>query len=142
MHTFDYINKKNNKTIKLINEYNPIYNIINHIKSYTTLTTFITFINNKKYESVFKNFISLCDIDYELFILLITQINNSSKGNYKQTYCNEYKLILILELRISVVKWKDLSKSVFYNLIDKLNNYSKYHYKSINAQYIRRIIKL
>ena len=143
MHTEDYKNKKYNETIKLINEYNPIYNIINHIKNYTNLTTFIMFINNKKYESVFKIFISLCDIDYDLFMLLITQINKSSKGNYKQVYCNEYKLILILELRNNVVKWKDLTKSIFYNPIDKsknnfkLNNYSKYHYKSINAQYIR-----
>lgn len=131
MHTKIFVNKKFNETIKLINDSKPIYFIINHIKKYTNLNDFIILIKNN--ELNFKQFLLLCDIEYELFILLINSIKITSKGNYRQIYCNEYKLLLIFELRNNIVKWKDLSKSIYYEPI----NCPKYHYKSIHSQYCR-----
>ena len=40
-------------------------------------------------------------------------INKNKKGNYRQDYCDEYKLIFILQILNSVIKWKDLNKSIF-----------------------------
>jgi len=65
--------------------------------------------------------------------MIIKEIEINKKGNYKQIYCNEYKLILIFQLRNTLVKWKDLDKSIFYD--PKPN--TKFHYKSIHSQFVR-----
>jgi hypothetical protein len=56
-----------------------------------------------------------------------------NKYNYREDYCIEYKLILIFQMRNSLNKWKDLTKSIFYEPLVG----TKYHYKSIHAQYQR-----
>ena len=131
IHSKNFITKKVDQVIELINNCNPIHLIMNLIKSFTNFNNFIILI--KENNDIFKKFILICDIDYILFDSIINEINNISKGKYKEIYCIEYKLILIFQIRDSVVKWKDLTKSIFYEPI----NGSKNHYKSINSQYIR-----
>jgi len=86
----------------------------------------------KNESDIFNKFITICNIDYKLFNLIIKQIE-MNKHNYREDYCVEYKLILIFQMRNSLNKWKDLTKSVFYEPLEG----TKYHYKSIHAQYQR-----
>lgn len=131
MHTLIFLQDKKNKIIDLINDNSDIHTIMTLINKFFNFNDFL--IDLKNDETIFKKFISICNIDYDLFCLLIKSIDSIKYGNYKQIYCNEYKLILILQLRNSVVKWKDLTTSVFYSPY----NDSKSHYKFINNQYNR-----
>ena len=75
----------------------------------------------------------IIDIDSDLFNSIIKSIESTEKGKYKKDYCNEYKLILIFQMTNTLVKWKDITKSIFYDT--KLD--AKYHYKSIHSQFVR-----
>lgn len=134
IHTENFNNKKYNEIINLINnsdnKHVEISTIITLIKSYTTFNNFLLQI--KKEPNIFNKFIVICNIDYELFNLIIKQIE-INKYNYREEYCIEYKLILIFQMRNSLNKWKDLTKSIFY----EPSSGTKYHYKSIHAQYQR-----
>ena len=57
---------------------------------------------------IFNKFITICNIDYKLFNIFIEQIK-MNKYKYRQDYCDEYKLILIFQLRNSLNKWQDLT---------------------------------
>lgn len=48
-------------------------------------------------------------------------------------YCNEYKLILILQMEDDCNKWQSLKKHIFYSPQFKSSN----HFKGIHSQYIR-----
>ena len=132
IHSSEFYNKKYNEIIKTINSSNVNLNtIIALIKKFFYLNDFIDRIKNDKI--IFTNFLKILEIDIDLFFIIINEINKYKKGLYKQIYCDEYKLILIFQIRNSLVKWKDLEKNIFYD--PKLN--CKYHYKSIHSQYVR-----
>jgi hypothetical protein len=131
-HTSDFFIKKYNDIIKIINSSNvQISDIITLIKKNFNLNDFIEMIKNDV--KIFSNFLKILEIDVDLFNRIIKEININKKGNYKQIYCSEYKLILIFQMRNTIVKWKDLNKSIFYD--PKPN--TKYHYKSIHSQFVR-----
>ena len=138
IHTEKFKYKKYNEIINLINNSDKtqthieIYTIMNLINSYTSFNDFIIQIKKEKDHHIFNKFISICNIDFNLFNLIIRQIKQN-KGNYKEDYCIEYKLILIFQIRNTLNKWIDLTKSIFYS--PKLG--TKYHYKSIHSQYVR-----
>ena len=67
-----------------------------------------------------------------MFFLIIDEINKLP-GEYKLEYCNEYKLLLILQFEDSYLYWNSLTKNIFYNPFFKRSN----HYKGINQQYNR-----
>ena len=133
-HTENFNNKKYNQIIDLINNSDKshveIFTVMNLIKTCITFNNFIMQIKNEP--DIFNKFITICNIDPKLFNIFIEQIK-LKKYKYKQDYCDEYKLILIFQLRNSLNKWQDLTKSIFY---DPLPN-TKYHYKSIQSQYQR-----
>lgn len=133
-HTNEFFDKQFNLIIKLINDSkssdNCIHNIITTIKKYYKLNNFIKLIKHDDF--IFKKFIELCNIDYELYNTIKNEIYKVFNKKYKEIYCVEYKLILIFQLRNTVVKWVDLTKSIFYDPIN-----SKHHYKSIHSQFLR-----
>jgi len=94
------------------------------------LNNYFKYVKND--EVLFTKFLKKCDIDNELFFLIVEEINKQ-KGKYKQTYCNEYKLFLILQLEDNLLYWNSLTRSIFYNPSFKSTN----HYKSISQQYSR-----
>ena len=131
-HTLNFIEKKYTHIIDTINTLDvQINTLINLIKKTYNLNDFIKLIKNDTI--VFSNFLKIIEIDVDLFNSIMKVINKNKKGNYRQDYCDEYKLILILQILNSVVKWKDLNKSIFYDPRPD----TKYHYKSIQSQYSR-----
>jgi hypothetical protein len=135
-HSKFFNDKKYNEIIDLINKSDEthveISTLMNLINKFTTFSKFILLIKEEIDKNIFKKFISICDIKYELFNSII-EIIKINKGNYKEDYCSEYKLILIFQMRNTINKWQDLTKSIFYDPKPNV----KYHYKSIQSQYKR-----
>ena len=78
IHTEKFKYKKYNEIINLINNSDKfhieIYTIMNLINSYTSLNDFIIQIKKEKDPNIFNKFISICNIDFNLFNLIISQI--------------------------------------------------------------------
>ena len=132
IHTENFKYKKHNEIINLINNsdktHNEIYTIMGLIDSCTSFNDFIIQIKKETDPNIFNKFISICNIDFNLFNSIITQIKQN-KGNYKEDCCVEYELIFIFQMRNTLNKWIDLTKSIFYSPKPK----TKYHYKSIHS---------
>lgn len=135
-HSKNFIKKKHDEVLNLIKKSDKIHveisSVINLIKKYSTFNKFILQIKEENDKNIFNKFISICDIDYKLFNSII-EVIYTNKYNYKEDYCVEYKLILIFQIRNTLNKWKDLSKSIFYDPKPNV----KYHYKSIHSQFDR-----
>lgn len=135
-HTENFCNKKYNDILDLIKKSNiehiEINCIMNKIKNMGSFNNFLLQIKKEDDVSIFNKFIKICDIDSKLFNL-ISDMVISEKYNYKEDYCTEYKLINIFQIRNTLNKWQDLTKSVFYDPKPGV----KYHYKSIHSQYKR-----
>lgn len=131
-HTNHYNEKSYYKIINDINDSKiQIHSLINSIKK---LSYFSDFIDKIKTDTTnFNKFLTIIEIDSDLFYSLIKSIESNEKGKYKKDYCNEYKLILIFQMTNTLVKWKDLTKSIFYDPKQD----AKYHYKSIHSQFSR-----
>jgi hypothetical protein len=134
VHSNNFLNSKFIEICNIINECDvkhiEISFLLNIIKKYFSFNDFILLITNTIY---FNKFISICGIDVELFNYIINTIYKNNKGKYKKDYSVEYKLILIFQVKNTLVKWSDLKKSIFYDPKPGI----KYHYKSIHSQYIK-----
>jgi hypothetical protein len=132
MHTPEFFNQKYDEIIKLINDCkSTITQIMSLVKKNFHFNDFLIKIKNNV--EMFKKFIYKCDIEYEVFDILVNCVNDASKGKYREIYCVEYKLILILQIIDNYTKWKSLTTSIFY----EPHNNSKHHFKSLCAQYYR-----
>lgn len=138
-HSNDFNEKQFNNIIKIINDENHNYNnitcIIDLIKKHIGINNFLIKIKNDN--MLLKKFIIKCNIDYDLFNIIKTNIITKCIGNYRYKYCIEYKLILILHLLNDFTNWKSLNKCIFYE--PSLN--VKDHYKNIYRQYKQWCLK-
>ena len=129
---FDNINiiiNDDNSNIIINDDNSNLSYIIDLIKTYFGLNQFL--IKIKDDFELLKKFIIKCEIEFDLFNNIKNNINKMCKGNYKVTYCLEYKLILILHLKNDFANWKSLNKCIFY----EPNKTTKDHYKTIYRQY-------
>lgn len=135
IHTEKFYNKKIQETIDIIkNHKSTTYDIMYHIISYTNFNNFIIKINKDR--AILTNFLIKNKINPELFFNIIDEIDKL-KGNYNLTYCNEYKLFMILQLEDDVNKWSSLQKLLFYSP----KNEKTRHYETIRSQYQRWCFK-
>ena len=135
MHTETFLNNQFKKTLDIINDINSDINeIVRHINKYTDFNKFIIKLKNNETDSktLLTKLFSKADINIELFLIIIDEINKI-EGNYKKTYCNEYKLFMILQLEDNINKWKALQKLLFYSP----NNKKSRHYETLRSQFQR-----
>lgn len=104
--------------------------IMEHLNTHSDLNNFMMLI--KQDTETLTIFLNKNNVNTELFFIVIEEINNL-KGNYKITYCNEYKLFLILQLEDNINNWNSLEKLIYYS---PKNNKTK-HYETIRTQYQR-----
>ena len=122
-HTDKFYKKQFDNINIIINDDNSnLSYIIDLIKTHIGLNNFLIKIKDD-YE-LLKKFIIKCEIEFDLFNIIKNNINKICKGNYKVTYCLEYKLILILHLKNDFANWKSLNKCIFY----EPNKTTKDHY--------------
>jgi hypothetical protein len=73
-------------------------------------------------------FLTKNNVNPEIFLLIIKEIEILNENyNYNTFYCNEYKLILMLQLDDGVNKCPVLEKLIFYS------HKTKKHYETIRT---------
>lgn len=129
-HSEEFLEQQFNKIIDMINDNkSDISTIVDLTKKYFGYNNFL--IKIRYDDIIFKQFLIKCNIDCQLFFIIRTNIINTCTGKYKEKYCLEYKLILILNLLNDFTNWNSLSKSIFYESAKD----TKAHYKTIYRQY-------
>jgi len=87
----------------------------------------------KDNKEIFSKLLIKCRINVPMFFIIMSIINEK-KNNYNKSYCDEYKLIMILQMEDDCNKWITLTTHIFYS---PNTSKSENHYKAIHSQYLR-----
>jgi hypothetical protein len=135
MHSEEFLNNNYKKIVEFIkDDQTQFHFIIAEINKYFNLNIFIKKIKitEDNHIDLLTKLFSKSEINVKLFFIVIDLINNL-KGEYKEKYCNEYKLFMILHLQDTINKWKALELLSFYSP----EKNTKKHYETLRSQFER-----